>query len=167
MFKRVDPKSLDFNVFSAIGDRWMLITAGTAERCNTMTASWGGLGVLWGKNVATAYIRPQRYTYEFVEREDYFTLSFFGEAYRSQLALCGAKSGREVDKVKECGFAVATAEGAPYFEEADLVLVCKKTYWQDMDPTHFLDREIDSKWYPEKDYHRIFIGEILEVLRKV
>ncbi|OUN10488.1 flavin reductase family protein [Flavonifractor sp. An9] len=167
MFEKIDPKALDQNVFSLIGDQWMLITAGTKDQCNTMTASWGGLGVLWGKPVATVYIRPQRYTLEFVEREDTFTLCFFGEEYRKALALCGSKSGRDMDKVKECGFTVATAEGAPYFEEADLVLVCKKSYWQDMDPTHFLDGEIDSKWYPEKDYHRIFIGEILEVLRKV
>ena len=167
MFEKIDPKALDQNVFSLIGDQWMLITAGTKDQCNTMTASWGGLGVLWGKPVATVYIRPQRYTLEFVEREDTFTLCFFGGEYRKALALCGSKSGRDVDKVKECGFTVATAEGAPYFEEADLVLVCKKSYWQDMDPTHFLDGEIDSKWYPEKDYHRIFIGEILEVLRKV
>ena len=167
MFEKIDPKALDQNIFSLIGDQWMLITAGTEDKCNTMTASWGGLGVLWGKPVATVYIRPQRYTLEFVEREDTFTLCFFGEEYRKALALCGSKSGRDMDKVKECGFTVATAEGAPYFEEADLVLVCKKSYWQDMDPTHFLDGEIDSKWYPEKDYHRIFIGEILEVLRKV
>ena len=166
MFEKSDPKALDQNVFSLIGDQWMLITAGNQDQCNTMTASWGGLGVLWGKPVATVYIRPQRYTLEFVEREDTFTLCFFGEQYRKALALCGSKSGRDVDKVKECGFTVATAEGAPYFEEADLVLVCKKAYWQDMDPTHFLDGEIDSKWYPEKDYHRIFIGEIVEVLRK-
>ena len=166
MFEKIDPKALDQNVFSLIGDQWMLITAGTKDQCNTMTASWGGLGILWGKPVATVYIRPQRYTLEFVEREDTFTLCFFREEYRKALALCGSKSGRDVDKVKECGFTVATAEGAPYFEEADLVLVCKKSYWQDMDPTHFLDREIDGKWYPEKDYHRIFIGEILEVLKK-
>ena len=167
MFEKINPKALDQNVFSLFQDQWTLITAGTEEKCNTMTAGWGGLGVLWGKPVATVYIRPQRYTLEFVEREDTFTLCFFGEGYRKELALCGAKSGRDVDKVKECGFTVATAQGAPYFEQAELVLVCKKAYWQDMDPTHFLDGEIDGKWYPQKDYHRIFIGEILEVLRKV
>ncbi|WP_297242000.1 flavin reductase family protein [uncultured Flavonifractor sp.] len=166
MFEQIDPKSLEQNVFSLIGDQWMLITAGTGEKCNTMTASWGGLGVLWGKPVATVYIRPQRYTLEFVEREEKFTLAFFGEEYRKALALCGSKSGRDIDKVKECGFTVETADGAPYFAEADLVLVCRKAYWQDMDPTHFLDGEIDGKWYPEKDYHRIFIGEIETVLKK-
>ena len=166
MFEQIDPKSLDQNVFSLIGDQWMLLTAGTGEKCNTMTASWGGLGVLWGKPVATVYIRPQRYTLEFVEREEKFTLAFFGEEYRKAMALCGSKSGRDIDKVKECGFTVETADGAPYFAQADLVLVCKKAYWQDMDPTHFLDWEIDGKWYPEKDYHRIFIGEIETVLKK-
>ena len=115
--KKIDVKSLQDNVFSLIGDRWMLITAGTAERCNTMTASWGGLGVLWGAPAATIYLRPQRYTKEFVDREEYFTLAFFGEEQRKALTLCGSKSGREVDKVKECGFTVAQAEcGAPYFE---------------------------------------------------
>ena len=167
MLKPIDPKAIDQNVFSLIGEKWMLITAGTAERCNTMTASWGGLGVIWGAPSATCYIRPQRYTKEFVDREEYFTLAFFGEEHRKALAYCGANSGRDVDKVKECGFTVTAGEsGAPYFEEAGLVLVCKKAYWQDMDPTHFLDGELDGKWYPERDYHRIFIGEIVEVLKK-
>ncbi|WP_297211379.1 flavin reductase family protein [uncultured Flavonifractor sp.] len=166
MFEKIDPKSLEQNVFSLIGERWMLITAGTGERCNTMTASWGGLGVLWGKPVATVYIRPQRYTLEFVEREERFTLCFFGEEYRRALALCGSKSGRDLDKVKECNFTVETVDGAPYFQQADLVLVCRKLYWQDMDPAHFLDGEIDGKWYPQKDYHRIFIGELETVLKK-
>ena len=168
MFEKIDPKTLKENVFSLIGDQWMLITAGTPEHCNTMTASWGGLGVLWGKNVATIYIRPQRYTYEFVERSDFFTLAFFGREYHKALALCGAKSGREVDKAKACGFTVAAGEGkAPYFEQAELVLVCRKLYWQDMDPAHFLDPGIDGKWYPDQDYHRIYIGEIVECLKKV
>lgn len=167
MFEKIEPKALEGNVFSRIGTQWMLITAGSKDCCNTMTASWGGLGVLWGKPVATVYIRPQRYTLEFVEREERFTLSFFGEEYRKALTLCGTKSGREIDKIKECNFTVETENGAPYFAEAELVLVCRKAYWQDMDPTHFLDPELDAKWYPERDYHRIFIGEIEQVLKKV
>lgn len=166
MFTSVDPKSLDQNVFSLIGDQWMLITAGTAEACNTMTASWGGLGVIWGAPAATCYIRPQRYTKEFVDREEYFTLAFFSEDYRKQLSLCGSKSGREVDKVKECGFTVKTAGcGAPYFEEAELVLVCRKRFAQEMDPSR-IPQEIKEKWYPQKDYHTMYIGEIVEVLKK-
>lgn len=166
MFQSVDPKSLDQNVFSLIGDQWMLITAGTGEALNTMTASWGGLGVIWGAPAATCYIRPQRYTKEFVDREEYFTLTFFPEEYRKALSLCGSKSGREIDKVKECGFTVKTAScGAPYFEEAELVLVCRKRFAQAMDPSN-IPQEIKEKWYPQKDYHTMYIGEIVEVLKK-
>ena len=162
--RNIEPKDLDLNVFSAIGERWMLITAGTAGECNTMTASWGGLGVIWGGPSAICYIRPQRYTKEFVDREEYFTLAFFGEEYRPALSLCGSKSGRDVDKVKECGFTVKSAAcGAPYFEEAGVVLVCRKRFAQDMDPEN-MPREIKDKWYPQRDYHTLYIGEIVEVL---
>ena len=162
MFQRIDPKNLKDNVFSLIGEQWMLITAGTGEKCNTMTASWGGLGVLWGAPAATCYIRPQRYTKEFVDREEYFTLSFFDEEYRKALSLCGSKSGRDVDKVKECGFTVRTAAcGAPYFEQARLVLVCRKRFAQEMDPA-LIPQDVKEKWYPEQDYHTMYIGEIVE-----
>ena len=164
MLKPVDVHEISENVFSLIGKQWMLITAGTAEHCNTMTASWGGLGVLWGAPAATCYIRPQRYTKEFVDREEYFTLSFFDESCRKALSLCGSKSGREVDKVKECGFTVKTADcGAPYFEEASLVLVCRKRFAQEMDPNLMPD-DVKEKWYPEKDYHTMYIGEIVQAL---
>lgn len=166
MFQSVDPKKLTENVFSLIGDKWMLITAGTPERCNTMTASWGGLGVIWGAPAATCYIRPQRYTKEFVDREEYFTLAFFGEEWRKALSLCGSKSGRDVDKVKECGFTLGTAAcGAPYFQEADLVLVCRKRFAQKMDPANIAE-DVKEKWYPQRDYHTMYIGEIVEVLQK-
>ena len=166
MFRTVEPKDLKDNVFSLIGDKWMLITAGTAENCNTMTASWGGLGVIWGAPAATCYIRPQRYTKEFVDREEYFTLTFFGEEYRKQLALCGSKSGRDTNKVKECGFTVKTAAcGAPYFEEAELVLVCRKRFAQEMDADK-IPRDVKEKWYPNQDYHTLYIGEIVEALVK-
>jgi len=165
MFRQVSPKDLEFNVFSAIGDQWMLITAGSVERCNTMTASWGGLGILWSKPMATAYIRPQRYTKQFVDESEYFTLTFFSEAYRKQLALCGSKSGRDIDKVKECGFTVAAAEcGAPYFEQAELVLVCRKQMVMPMDPDAMPD-EVKEKHY-DGDYHYMYWGEIVEVLQK-
>ncbi len=165
MFKKIDPKALDKNVFSMVGDQWMLITAGTPERCNTMTASWGGLGILWNKCVATCYIRPQRYTKEFVDREEYFTLAFFGEEHRKALALCGSKSGREVDKAAECGFTVAAGAGnAPYFEQAELVLVCRKLFRQAMDEDCFLDKSLIEKHYPGGDFHVTYVGEIVECL---
>lgn len=166
MLKKVDVKDLKDNVFSLIGDEWMLITAGTAERCNTMTASWGGLGVLWGAPCATVYIRPQRYTKEFIDGAEHFSLSFFGPEYKKELALCGAKSGRELDKVKECGFTVACGEGgAPWFEQARLVLVCKKRYAQEMD-ADAMPADVKEKWYPQQDYHTMHIGQIVEAYIK-
>ncbi len=96
---KVDVKSLKLNPFTAIGEDWLLLTAGNKDNANTMTASWGGMGVLWGKNVVTVYVRPQRFTYQFMENSDYFTVAFFDESWRGALKLCGSKSGREVDKV--------------------------------------------------------------------
>ena len=167
MFKAIDPTELTQNPFSLIGEQWMLVTAGTADKCNTMTASWGGVGVMWGKPCATIYLRPQRYTKEFVDAGEYFTLSFLPEEYRKALGYCGSKSGREVDKFKECGLTVAAAQGAPYVEEAELVLVCKKRYAQPMSPEFLTgERDIQSRWYPENDWHTLYIGEIVEAFVK-
>ncbi|MBE6957508.1 MAG: flavin reductase family protein [Ruminococcaceae bacterium] len=162
MLKKIDLKDLRENVFTRIGDQWMLITAGQGANCNTMTASWGGLGVIWGQPAATVYIRPQRYTKEFVDREEYFTLSFMPAEYKPQLAVCGSKSGRDMDKVKECGFTVKTGEGnAPYFAQADLVLVCRKRYAQEMDGGA-MPADVLEHYYPGKDYHTMYIGQIVE-----
>lgn len=167
MFEKIDPRELDGNVFRRIGDQWMLVTAGDKAACNTMTASWGGLGVLWGEPVATAYVRPQRYTKEFIDREKYFSLSFYSEEYRKALALCGAKSGREIDKVKECNFTVEYGLGdTPYFAETELVLICEKQYADELKPEKFIDTAAAEKWYPQKDWHTMYIGKIVEVLRK-
>lgn len=168
MFQELDPKALQGNVFSLFDDRWTLITAGTQDRCNTMTASWGGLGVLWGKNVATCYIRPQRYTKEFLDREVYFTLSVLPEQYRSALVQCGRTSGRDTDKFKDNGLTVAAAAyGAPYVGEAELVLVCKKLYAQELSADCLTDPSIDAQHYPNHDWHTMYIGEIVEAYRKV
>lgn len=164
--KKIDVQDLQLNPFTAIGQQWLLLTAGDRDSANTMTASWGGMGVLWNKPVVTVYVRPQRYTYQFMERSDYFTVAFFDESWRQALNLCGSKSGREVDKVNECGFSLAYGEGdAPYFQEAQLVLVCKKLYFDDIEPSHFLTPDIDPKNYPNKDYHRMYIGQVMEVLK--
>ena len=168
MFQKVDVKKLGLNPFAAVCDEWMLITAGTKDNCNTMTASWGGLGVLWKKNVATVYIRPQRYTKKFVDEQEYFTLCFFGNQYREELALCGTKSGRDMDKIQACNFTVAEADcGAPYFEQARLVLVCRKLYQDAIKPECFLDRACDEKCYPEHDYHDFYVAEVLEALEQI
>ncbi len=166
MFHAIEVKELPENLFVQLDKKWALVTAGSGECCNTMTVGWGGLGVLWGKPMVTCYIRPQRYTREFLDREEYFTLAFFGEEYRRQLTLCGQKSGRDVDKEKECGFTVKTAAcGAPYFEEAELVLVCRKRYVQPMDPDQ-MPEDVKERWYPEKDYHLMYMGELVEILKK-
>lgn len=167
MFTRIDPKEMDGNVFQRIGEQWMLITAGDQSACNTMTASWGGLGVLWNQPVATIYVRPQRYTKKFVDTEKYFSLTFFDEEYRKALALCGSKSGRDIDKVKECGFTVEYGfGGTPYFAEAELVLICEKQYSDWIRPECFHDQAINERCYPEKDWHEFYIGKIVEVLKK-
>ena len=165
MLKNIDPKEICRNVFSMIGDQWMLITAGTQERCNTMTASWGGMGVLWNVNAATCYIRGSRYTRELVDEASHFTLGFFDEKYKEALELCGSKSGRNTDKIKACGWTVkAAACGAPYFAEAELVLVCKKLFKQPLDPS-CIPADIRESVYPDEDYHIMYIGEIVEALQ--
>ena len=171
MLEQVDVRTLQENVFTMMDQRWMLITAGTREVLNTMTASWGGLGVLWNKDVATIYLRPSRYTCEFTERQDYFSLCFFPEEYREKLTYCGTKSGRDIDKVKECSFTVEAGIGdTPYFTQAQLVLICKKLYATQIDPQSILDKEVFQQHYTgegqEENYHRVYVGEIVEALRQ-
>ncbi|MFA6666481.1 MAG: flavin reductase family protein [Armatimonadota bacterium] len=160
-FHPVPPQSITDNTFNLIGKDWMLITAGAPDNFNTMTASWGGLGVLWNKNIVWCVIRPQRYTYQFMEREKDFTLSFFTEEFREALNLCGTKSGRDLDKARAAGITPVQGAhpGTTTFEEARLYISCRKIYWDDINPGHFLAPEI-QKNYTANDYHRIYIGEI-------
>ncbi|MDR3644732.1 MAG: flavin reductase, partial [Clostridia bacterium] len=141
------------------------ITAGDKAGFNTMTASWGGMGVLWGRDVAFCFIRPQRYTYQFVQKQPRFTLSFYGDGQREALNLCGTRSGRDLDKAKAAGLTPVFEGGAVWFDEAKLVLVCQKLYDQDIDPSNFLDAGI-AQHYAQKDYHRMYIGGIERVLVK-
>lgn len=158
-FKEIKPELLTDNPFKLIGADWMLITAGTVGSFNTMTASWGGLGVLWERKVCFCFIRPTRYTYEFIERSENFTLSFFEERFRKALSYCGSHSGRDTDKIKEAGLTPVTEGGFIHFAEARLVLACRKLYFQDISPDRFLDAAIEGM-YPQKDYHRMYVGEI-------
>ena len=166
MLKQIPVDSISMNVFQAIGKQWMLITAGDREDCNTMTASWGGLGILWGKPAATAYVRPQRYTHSYMQREDYFTLSFLPETYRKALAYCGSHSGREEDKWAASGLTPAfTEQGVPYVAEAELVRVVRKQFCQRMEGESILDQDVKDLDYPEADYHYIYIGQIMEAYK--
>lgn len=161
--KEIDIKDFSVKPFSLIGDEWMLITSGDEKSYNTMTASWGGVGVLWNKNVAFSFIRPQRYTFEFVEKNEYYTLSFYPDNMKQALTICGRKSGRDCNKVKEAGLSPIFNEKAPYFEGAKLVLICKKLYNQFLTPECFVEKELEIN-YPNKDYHKMYIGEIVKAL---
>lgn len=165
-FQEIDIREVKDSAVRLISDEWALVTAGSRDKWNTMTVSWGGMGELWGKDVAMIFIRPQRYTYEFIEREDYFTMSFFGGEYKKALSLCGSKSGREIDKAQEAGLTPFYPGPAVAIEEAKLVLVCRKLAFQDLDPAGFIDPAIDSSCYPAKDYHRMYVGAIERVLVK-
>jgi flavin reductase (DIM6/NTAB) family NADH-FMN oxidoreductase RutF len=158
---------LSDNIFRAIGDDWMLITAGTKDHFNTMTASWGACGVLWSLPVAICFIRPQRYTFKFMEKYDYFTLSFLGEEHREILQFCGSFSGREVNKIARTGLIpLITKTGNVYFEQARLVLECKKMYADRINSGRFIMPEIRDSVYPGRDYHKFYIGEIISCLLK-
>jgi len=164
-YSKTDLNVIDENVFKLIGSDWMLITAGTKESFNTMTASWGGFGVLWNKPVSYIFVRPQRYTYEFLEKNQSYSLSFFDEKYRKALSLCGSKSGRDLDKVKETGLTpVVSGNGIVNFDEAKLVIECSKMYYQDIDPANFLDKSSSGLY--NNDYHRMYIGEITGIIKK-
>ncbi len=163
-FKEINPSDISENAFRLIGKDWMLVTAGNSTKLNTMTASWGGIGVLWNKNVAFSFIRPQRYTLEFIDQNEYYTLSFFPNGYRETLTFCGRNSGRDVDKIKEKNLTPVFDENAPYFEQAKLVLVCRKLYKQAMTPESFIDTALIEKNYPDSDFHYTFVGEIVKGL---
>lgn len=165
MFKEINAKDIKDNAVELISSRWGLVTAGNSEAYNMMTVSWGSIGELWGKDCATVYIRPQRYTEEFIDREDYFTLSFYPAEKKQDIhGVCGSKSGRDVNKTELCGLTPCFDENAPYFSEAELVLVCRKMAKSKFDPADFIDDTICGKWYPQNDFHYIYYGEIEKVL---
>jgi len=165
-FVEIKPEEIKDNPFQMIGKQWMLITAGDEEKCNTMTASWGGLGIMWSKPTATAYIRQSRYTKEFVDNSDYFTLTVFDESYRDKLMYLGRTSGRDEDKIAKAGLTPYYVDGTVGFEEARMILVCKKVFEQYMGPENFICKENIEKHYPDNCFHSMYLGEITKVLVK-
>ncbi len=163
-FHTISPEQFDKSPFQTIGKDWLLVTAEKDGKVNTMTASWGGFGVMWGKNVAFIVIRPQRYTKEFLDAQPYFSLSVLGEPFRKELSYLGSVSGRDEDKIAKSGLTVAHEDNIPYFEQAKTVLICRKLYAQPYDPACFIEKELDSKWYPNQDYHTMYIAEIEKIL---
>ena len=170
--KEVNIEEMQWSPYTAFAKDWMLLSAGNEEAFNAMTVAWGQTGALWDSYdeskkghypVATAYVRPQRYTKGFMDKEGFFALSCFGGNYKKELAFMGTRSGRDVDKVKETGLTPVFSDGTVYFKEASLVLICRKLYQAPLVEEGFVDRKLIDRNYPEKDYHEMYIGEIIKV----
>ncbi len=168
----IDIHELTLNPVTAVGEDWMLVTAGTKERgYNTMTAAWGHLGSVWGESSpcgpsAVIYVRQSRYTREFLDRESLFTLSFYGGGFRRELGYLGSRSGRDGDKVAAVGFTPVFGEDCVTFEQAELTLVCRKLYHAPLLPEHMDDPTLRTRLYADGDLHVMYIGRILTVLKK-
>lgn len=164
-FTKKNIRDIKESAVHMISDDWALVTAGTENDYNTMTVSWGGIGELWGKDVCFIFIRPQRYTLPFLEKNERFTMSFFGGEYKKELTFCGRVSGKDADKAKETGLSPVFDGDTTYFDEATVVLKCRKMAEYELTPDGFLDAEI-GKNYVNGDYHKVFIAEIEETLVK-
>ena len=147
-----------------IAKDWALITAEADGKANAMTISWGGFGQLWNELVAFTFVRPQRYTYGLTEASDVYSVSFYEEKYRKELGYFGSASGRDEDKFQKTGFHLAHEDGVPYPEEAKVVLLCQKLYAHTLTEEEFLCKEVMEKSYPERDFHKMYVGKILKVL---
>jgi len=156
-------------IFKTVGEQWMLIAA--CDKCrdgityNAMTASWGGMGVMWNKNVFWCFIRPQRYTKEFVDNSDKITLSFFDSKYKDALVLCGRKSGRECNKIAEAGLTVELQNDEVFFKEAEYTVVGRKLYVDTIKKDGFIDKTIVDKCYPDEDFHFVYVCEIEKIVK--
>ena len=160
--REVEVTKLSFEVVDLWMNQWLLLTAGTLDDCNMMTVAWGSIGCMWSKPFAQIVVRPQRHTRKYLEQSDSFTLCAFPEEYRKDLQILGTLSGKDGDKLAKTGLTLreSTKVPAPSYHEASLILECRKTYFQDMNPSGFIDKTIQDH-YSAKDYHRIYFGEIL------
>ena len=156
---------MEFNteIFGQYDKKWALLTAGNEKSFNTMTISWGGLGTIWNKPVATVYVRESRYTHEFMDNNDYFTISFFPEQYKKELGVLGSKSGRDMDKMNESGLTAQKVGESMGFKEAEVTLVCKKLFMQRLDEAN-MPKEIVDAMYADNDHHDMYIGEVVDVI---
>ncbi len=150
--------------FSVYNKEWALVTAGSPDNYNTMTVSWGGLGTLWGKDVVTVYVKPVRYTHSFLDANEYFTVSFYGEEYKDDLGVLGTLSGRDGDKVAKTNLTPVTCENnTTSFAQAKVTLVCKKIYRQDM-ITDTMPQYAIERYYTDEAPHTMFVGEVVAVV---
>lgn len=160
--KEINIRDIKISATELINDNWGLVAAGTEKSFNMMTISWGALGEMWGKDAAFIFVRPNRYTFNFLEDEPFFTVSFFGPEYHKALQICGTKSGRDINKAEASGLTPLFSDGTVAFNEAKYVLVCRKMSGQFLSPDSFIDSSINSN-YNGTDYHKMYIGEILKV----
>lgn len=166
--KEIDCKSLDFNPMKEVSDHWMAVAAGDEEDYDAMTVSWGHFGSIWGHSAGrptvVVYIRPQRHTREFIEKEGLFSVSLFDGEFKKGLSYLGTHSGNGPVKIKEAGFTPVFGEGTVYLKEAKLVFICKKIYRGKIEEAGFIDKSIIEDNYPRRDYHYVYIGEIIKTL---
>lgn len=165
-FKKSVVSKLDINLFNLISKDWGVLTVQAQDKVNAMTVSWVQVGHMWNKNVVTVYVRPQRYTYDFIDQQETFSLAFFDEEYRDQLAYLGKATGKNEDKLKTCGFTTTQVEGTAVIEQAKLVFVLRKLFVADIKQEQFVDQGVVKRCYPKKDFHRAYTAEIVQVLLK-
>lgn len=166
-FKEIKMQEFQVNPFEMVGRDWMLITAEKNGKVNTMTASWGGFGVLWNCNVAFIFVRQSRYTKEFIDGSNSFSLTFFEpEKYQKTMAYLGNVSGRDENKIEKSGLSLKYEDGIPYFKEAETVVLCKKISRHFLSPEGFIKETVNPQWYADHDYHDMYIGEVVQILRK-
>lgn len=166
-FKEISANELTANPFELIGSDWGLVTVDAGDKTNMMTVSWGGVGIMWNQPVAYTFIRPQRYTFPYLEDGEYFALCFLEDGNKDALKLCGSKSGKDIDKVKETGLTVVDGEKAPYFAESKTVLICKKMYAQSLNAESVVEEKVFDAYAEDgSDYHKMYISKIEKVLVK-
>ena len=161
LFEQRDISTLQCNPFDMIGKNWYLLTSGTPDHYNTMTASWGAVGEMWGVPSLHCFVRTNRHTLEFMDRNALFTATFFDSGYKPALQFCGSHSGRDCDKAKETGLQPVLLDGTTTFAQARCVFVCRKLYTAMLEENGFLSRDTYNKWYGTDPLHREFVGEIL------
>jgi flavin reductase (DIM6/NTAB) family NADH-FMN oxidoreductase RutF len=165
VFQPLEVDSLEFNPFTKIGKGGALVSAGTKAKANTMTVSWGGFGVLWGKNVVFIFIRDSRYTKEFIDNSEFFSVSFLGNEYKESIDLCGNYSGRDVDKMSKAGLTWNYKHSIPFIDEGNFILICHKLSATELSHESFIAPDIKD-WYADGDMHTMYVAEIMDFLAR-
>ncbi len=167
VFQEVINEDFLCNPFTIVGKEWLLITAKKDGVVNTMTASWGGFGHLWNKDVVNIFVRQSRFTKEFIDNADGFSISVLNkDKYLEQLRYLGTVSGRTEDKIKKSKLTINYVDDIPYFFEANTVVICKKLFAQTLDSNNIIDNLVTEKFYNDGDNHELYFGEVTKILKK-